>query len=357
MESNVSIYLNHFVWAPYFKEGKRQLGLGLEEIGDELMLMDAFPRPLFAKEGLAWRGRLIHRLMQALPWQTHGEALWVDGDPALRHQQWGGPGFELRVPASRLDEVMRVLLPLVRQLRAHVMVPSRRFWFISKETTSADSQTLLNAWDPAWQTPPMEGAARRAMVIAGLKARLEPLGFAFSSESEEWFRFTRPLKLGGGYQIVRASANFRLVLKAVSERALQIAIERGAVPEGTTLDFNSPNGMVVVQDMERVSDYPFDTIAYQEDADWYFEEFERLFLPALEHLQSAKALYEWYWDECWSPYCSQREGIFRIYAARFLPDADFFRAVDGYLEKHPKGPVADYARFMRTQPMFSDERL
>jgi hypothetical protein len=357
MESNVSIYLNHFTWAPYFKEGKRQLGLGLEEIGDELMLMDAFPRPLFAKEGLAWRGRLIHRLMQALPWQTHGEALWVDGDPALRHQQWGGPGFELRVPASRLDEVMRVLLPLVRQLRAHVMVPSRRFWFISWTTVSPDSEAQLNAWDPAWQTPPMKGAARRSMVIAGLKARLEPLGFAFASESEESFRFTRPLKLGGGYQIVKAALNFRLGLKVLSERDLQMAIERGTVPEGTTLDCKSPNGMVVLQDMERVSDYPFDTIAYQEDAAWYFEEFDRLFLPALDHLQSAKALYEWYWDERWRPYNSDQKGRLSVYAARFLPDAEFFPIVDGFVAKYPKGGPAVFARFMRTQPMFSDERL
>ena len=240
MESNVSIYLNHFVWAPYFKEGKRQLGLGLEEIGDELMLMDAFPRPLFAKEGLAWRGRLIHRLMQALPWQTHGEALWVDGDPALRHQQWGGPGFELRVPASRLDEVMRVLLPLVRQLRAHVMVPSRRFWFISWTTVSADSEAQLNAWDSPWQTPPMNDAARRTMVIAGLKARLEPLGFAFASESEESFRFTRPLKLGG-YQIVNASLNFRSDLMVLSERALQMAIERGGSARRDNFGLQEPD--------------------------------------------------------------------------------------------------------------------
>ncbi|MEX1166007.1 MAG: hypothetical protein WEK74_03905, partial [Hydrogenophaga sp.] len=244
-----------------------------------------------------------------------------------------------------------------RQLRAHVMVPSRRFWFISRHTVSADSETQLKEWDSGWQTPAISDEARRAMVIAGLKARLEPLGFDFASESEESFRFTRPLKLGGGYQIVKAALNFRLGLKVLSERALQMDIEQGTVPEGTTLDCKNPNGMVVLQDMERVSDYPFDTIAYQEYAAWYFEEFQRLFLPALEHLHSAKALYEWYWDERWKPYNSGQKNSHSVYAARFLPDEEFFRAVDGFLEKHPKGPVADYARFMRTQPMFSGDQL
>jgi hypothetical protein len=118
-----------------------------------------------------------------------------------------------------------------------------------------DSEAQLNAWDSAWQTPPMKDVARRSMVIAGLKARLDPLGFAFASESEESFRFTRPLKLGGGYQIVNAALNFRLGLMVVSERAHQIDIQRGAKPEAATLDCKGPNGMVVLQDMERVSDY------------------------------------------------------------------------------------------------------
>lgn len=227
MESNVSIFLNHFIWAPYFKQGGRQLGLGLEEIGDELMVMEQFPEPALAERCLAWRGRLLHRLMQQLPWQTHGSALWVDGDPALRHRQWGGPGFELRVPANRLDEVMRVLMPLVRQLRAQVMVPSRRFWFTYWNNVSPGAETQLQDWDPAWQTPPMKDKARRSLVISGLKSRLEPLGFALEEGPEASFWFSRPLRPGGGYQIVRADVGFRLQLKVTSARYLRVQQQRG----------------------------------------------------------------------------------------------------------------------------------
>ena len=238
----VSIYLNHFIWAPYFKQGGRQLGLGLEEIGDELMLMEQFPEPGLADRCLAWRGRLIHRLMQQLPWQTHGNALWVDGDPALRHRQWGGPGFELRVPANRLDEVMRVLMPLVRQLNAHVMVPSRQFWFTFWNSVSPGAETQLNDWDPAWQTPPMKDKPRRALVIAGLKSRLEPLGFALEEGPEASYWFMRPLRPGGGYQIVRAYVGFRLQLNVTSARYLRIQQQRGGGAGESHVEWVQPGG-------------------------------------------------------------------------------------------------------------------
>lgn len=151
----VSIYLNHDIWLPIFQKGRGRLGLNLEEIGRKLMMMEQFTcSPAWVDGCLAWRGRLIHRLMQQLPWQTHGSALWVDGDPALRHRQWGGPGFELRVPENRLDEVMRVLMPLVKQLQAHVMVPSRSLWFKYWNSVSPGAENQLQDWYAAWQAPP-----------------------------------------------------------------------------------------------------------------------------------------------------------------------------------------------------------
>lgn len=359
MESNVSIYLNHFVWASYFRAGGTQLGLSLEAIGDELMLMDTFPDPGLADRCLAWRGRLIHRLMQELPWQTHGSALWLDGDPAQRHRDWAGPGFELRVPGHRLDEVMRVLMPLVKQLRAHVMVPSRRFWFTFWNSISPGAEAQLQDWYPGWQTPPMDDAARRAMLIQGLAARLEPLGFELEEGPRARFRFTRPLKLGGGYQMVcDGGVPFHLTLKVTSARLLYMDKEMGRHLLSDVLRGFDAEGLVISHDMSRVSTYPFDTIGYEEDAAWYFEEFERLFLPALEHLQTARAVYEWYWDEKWEKVSTGRWLWMSIYAARYLPDAAFFPIVDQFMSKYKTdNPNHAFGRFIRAQPQFVDEQV
>lgn len=202
----------------------------------------------------------------------------------------------------------------------------------------------------------MKDKARRSLVISGLKSRLEPLGFALEEGLEASFWFTRPLGPGGGYQIVRAYVLFRLQLNVTSARYLRIQQQRGG-QENPTLNGYSPEGVVVSQDMDRVSAYPFDTIAYEEDAAWYFEEFERLFLPALEHLHTARDLYDWYWEERWKPYNSHQGGMYSIYAARYLPDAGFLPIVDQFLVAVPKGPMNEFAQFMRTQPMFSDELL
>jgi hypothetical protein len=347
MDTNVSIYLNHYVWAPYFKEGGAQMGLGLQEIGEQLMQMDTFPEPVLAKRCLAWRGRLVHRLMQQLPWTTHGSALWVNGDPLLRHQQWGG-----------LDEVMRVLMPLVRQLRAHVMVPTRQFWFVFWNIFSPGAPAQLQDWDPTWQTPPMRDDERRAVVIDGLKSRLEPLGFEFEMEEgpDRRFWFTRPLRPGGGYQLVHTDRIFHARLLVTSARYLQLEQLRGG-GASNTLKGVAPAGIVLLQELERISAYPFDTIGYQEDAAWYFEEFDRFFPPALAHVHTAKDLYEWYWDDCWSSFGGSQGGIYSLYAARFLPDAEFLPIVDRFMAEVPRGPMNEFAQLMRKQPVFKDELI
>ena len=359
MEASVSIYLNHFVWASYFREGGAQLGMSLDSIGDQLMRMDTFPNPGLADRCLAWRGRLIHRLMQELPWQTHGSALWLDGDPAQRHRDWAGPGFQLRVPEHRLDEVMRVLMPLVKQLNAHVMVPSRRFWFTFWNSVSPGAEAQLQDWYPGWQTPPMDDEARRAMLIQGLATRLEPLGFELDEGPRARFRFTRPLKLGGGYQMVcSGGVDFHLTLKISSARMQSIEAQLGMSPSSVALKGHDAAGVVVDNHMQRVSTYPFDTIGYEEDAAWYFEEFERLFLPALAHLQSARAVYEWYWDERWEAVSTGR-GLWRAYyAARYLPDEQYFPIVDDFLaSSHPESPARRLVLFLRDQPQFVDEQI
>ena len=78
----------------------------------------------------------------------------------------------------------------------------------------------------------MKDAARRRVVIAGLKARLEPLGFAFASESEESFRFTRPLKLGGDSLV--GSTEVGQVGASRSLYYFRRAANRLAVGAGTT---------------------------------------------------------------------------------------------------------------------------
>jgi hypothetical protein len=355
----VSIYLNHYVWASYFRVGKRQDVPGLQAIGDELMLMDTFPDPGLADRCLAWRGRLIHRLMQELPWETHGSDLWLDGDPAQRHRDWAGPGFELRVPGHRLDEVMRVLMPLVKQLRAHVMVPSRQFWFTFWNSASPGAEAQLKDWYPGWQVPPMDNEARRAILIQGLAARLEPLGFELEEGPRSRFRFTRPLKLGGGYQMVSAAGvPFHLTLKVTSARMLHMRVQEGRAAANAPLRGDEPAGLVVDHDMQPVSTYPFDTIGYEEDAAWYFEEFERLFLPALEHLQTARAVYEWYWDEKWEKVSTGRWLWMSIYAARYLPDAAFFPIVDEFMSKYQTdNPNHATGRFLRAQPQYVGEQV
>lgn len=171
---------------------------------------------------------------------------------------------------------------------------------------------------------------------------------------KETFRFSRPLRLGGGYQMVCSrGVLFRLSLTVTSARFLRIQQQLGKAKENAALNGYGAEGVVVDQDMEWVSSYSFSNNAYEEDVAWYFDEFERLFLPALEHLQTARDLYEWYWDERWKPFATGR-GLWRsIYAARYLPDAAFLPILDEF-KAEVDFPIHGFAQFMRTQPQFSD---
>lgn len=356
----VSIFLNHHIGLSAFSNCQGRTEAELEELGNELMRMERFREGADIRRSLARRDRLILRLLQELPWQTHGSALWVDGDPALRQHQWSGPGFKLRVPENRLDEVMKVLIPLAMQLAAQVLVPSRRFWFTHWTLIKLNAERQLQAWYPAWQTHSMEDDARRAMLIKGLGARLEPLGFEFEEGPGDMFRFTRPLKLGGGYQMVSSGGTgfFLIRLKVTSARMLHMQAQLGRAPASAALRGFEAEGLVIDHDMLNAHTHPFGCLDYEEQATWYFEEFERLALPALEHLQTARAVYEWYWDDKWENGFKDRWLWRSIYAARYLPDAEFFPIVDQFISKYKTdNPNHAFGRFIRAQPQFVGEQV
>lgn len=284
--------------------------------------------------------RLIVRMLQMFPIETHGQTLWCGRNP-LTDPVFKSPGLCLiRVAPEYRLEVLKRLLPLARELFLTVAVPEMDL-FVERIRDPSDFMATrfydIGELDPDWSKHLLTPKQREKLLFRALSDALVPHGFEPLPDTVFKSSFSRPLRKGGGRQVIRFSDG-GMDAFVQSERLLSIMHVCG-----WKVELKSANVVSLSQSCLGQQDDP-DACVWRggtdspEEIAWAVEDILRLLLPQLDHLHTAQDLWqrlsqpdgdfpgfsdvdrlkEWFMPDPGHTSCSNR-----LYAARCLPDEDF----------------------------------
>lgn len=274
---------------------QRQAGVGMYEA------VRMFLKDVDREQTYAWSlTRLVMRLLQAFPFETHRSTIWCDRHP-LREPVFRSDGVRLiRVAPGQLETVLRRLLPLARELFLAVAAPGLSLYVDrtgDPDDFKARPMEALKALDPNWSEHRMPAEAVDALFQKELAAALLPHGFTLLEAKGAYaFAFWRPLRLGGGRQVISYGNGNELKAEVQSERYQ--AIKRSLDWPDELCDA----GVAVMSlSEERQRDnsdwgrYPGQGggVASLEHVRWAIEDILRLILPQLDALHTAQDLWNW----------------------------------------------------------------
>jgi hypothetical protein len=168
--------------------------------------------------GCADTGRLLTRLLQAFPFETHGFSIWGGRHP-LHEPLFRNEGVRLiRVAPEQLETVLWQLLPLARELFLSVAVPGLKL-YVDRSGDPKKFQghplALLETLDPQWREHRMPRDKVDALFQQALTKVLHPHGFHVLDEKGAFrFAFWRPLRLGGGRQVISYGGGLRVEVQS-----------------------------------------------------------------------------------------------------------------------------------------------
>lgn len=128
----------------------------------------------------AYLRRLLVRLEQRFPFQLFGQSVWCGRHP-MHDPVYSGDGVRLiQVASGMLDDVLRHLLPLARELFLAVAVPSQNFYvhreFREEQFETNDSERLRSL-DQCWSQHRLSTEQVDRQFQLALGDFLKPLGF------------------------------------------------------------------------------------------------------------------------------------------------------------------------------------
>lgn len=248
--------------------------------------------------GTAGTGRLLTRLLQTYPFETHGHSVWGGLHP-LHEPLFRSERVRLiRVAPEQLETVLRQLLPLARELFLSVAVPGLNLYVDRSgdpKRFQAHPLALLKELDPNWREHRMPEDTVDALFQQALATALQPHGFSVLNERGAYnFAFWRPLRMGGGRQVISYGGG-GLEAEVQSERYLGVKL--ALFP---TAGWSSAAVAKLTLSAERQRDnadwgtYPDQGggVASPEHILWAVEDILRLILPKLDALQTAEDLWK-----------------------------------------------------------------
>ena len=353
---------------------QRQPGLDIYQAVREFLR-----EPKEYKYGNASTGRLVKRLLQAFPFATHGHSVWGGRHP-LHEALFRSEGVRLiRVAPEQLETVLRQLLPLARELFLSVAVPGLSLYVDRSgdpKNFKAYPLALLEELDPNWREHRMPDDRVDALFQQALSTALHPHGFHVLDEKGAFrFAFWRPLRLGGGRQVISYGGG-GLRVEVQSDRYW--GVKRAVFP---TIDLSSAAVANWTLSAERQRDntdwgtYPDQGggVASPEHILWAVEDIQRLILPKLDALQTA--------EDLWHLRCRpvEQEGWFPgladlaravawfgsvnkhmdvmndwLYVARVLPEEDYEQLLSAWELASRKEVTADVLTPLQTERHLPD---
>lgn len=327
----------------------------LEEINKNLSVKrDAYPESDLQ--------RLLLRLLAHLPFETHGQSHWCGRHPVTA-PLYKRPGLRLiRVTPEHRTEVLKHLLPLSRELFLTVVLHDEEF-FVERcrfeKDYKAQREFMLWDLDPNWTKLRLTPKQREKQLCRALGDALAPHGFVHLPDKVFYNTFARPLRLGGGQQVIQFGDHLRAYVE--SDRLLSVmrAIGLNAAPNVVSFD----HSVLVQQAGPEAGAWAGGSDSPEEIA-WVVEDIQRLLLPVLDRLHTAQDLWEWLSQPRALPsgrfpgfsdfselkeWCCTRQNFFdlsvAIYAARCLPDETFHpllqmwrEAAEANSKLHPEHP-------------------
>lgn len=292
--------------------------------------------------------RLLLRLLEHFPFETHGQSHWGGRHPVTA-ALYSRPGLRLlRVAPEHRTEVLKRLMPLARELFLTVALPDQNCFVercrFEKKVVSSNTW-LLSELDPDWDTPRWTPKQCEKKTFRALSDALLPHGFAHAPEEEFPNTFVRPLRGGGGLQVIKFADH--LFVDILSERMMSVFHETGrnaSLAQAAVLRFNW-------DDMVRWA--PAQDVVWRgagglganspEEVAWAVQDLERLLVPVLDRLHTAQDLWDWVSQPKNMPQVPSFPGLsdldqlrawcltggslprlfIPIYAARCLPDETF----------------------------------
>lgn len=305
----------------------------LEEINKNLSVkQDAYPESELE--------RLLLRLLDFFPFETHGQSHWCGRHPVTT-PLYKRPGLRLiRVAPEHRAEVLKRLVPLSRELFLTVVLHDEEF-FVERcrfvKDYKAQREFMLWDLDPNWTKGRLTPRQREKQLCRALSDALAQHGFLHSPDQVFHNTFVRPLRLGGGRQVIQFGDHLRAYVESDRLLSLQRA-----------LGWNIPPNVVSFERSILAEQAEPDACVWRGGADsaeeiaWVVEDIQQFLLPVLDQLHTAQDLWEWQRRPRALPsghfpgfsdfselkeWCCTRQNFFAlseaIYAARCLPDETF----------------------------------
>jgi hypothetical protein len=333
----------------YFGSEVENQGRDLQTVADELTAST-----FETSTGTARMRRVVKRLLQHFPWETCKDDVWLGCHPLDDPSVVSTPRvLVVNVAAARAEDLLRVLMPLTRQLFVSVAVPSFDLFVEyghSVETTNIHPRHLVARFDSGCLSKP-DLDATVAYLAKGLKEVLEPLGFTdIGKVGGSLSTFERPLAGGGGKQVLGFDGANGIVAYAKSERFREVRAKTSGFP-GFELDSSGVVELFLGEARKRIDpgwigDDP-GGMGWEEEMLWAIEDMTKILVPLMQCMQSSKDLFDWYFDAAhakmnrssfsdWSRDIKDKGGYtnatLALYAARYLPDEQFFPMLDEWMQ-------------------------
>lgn len=334
--------------------------------------------------------RLLLRMLDHFPFETHGQSHW-DGRHPVKAPLYSRPGLRLlRVAPAHRAEVLKRLMPLARELFLTVVLHDQDC-FVERsqyeKQFESNGKWLLSELDPDWEKPRWTPKQREKKAFQALRDALLPHGFEHAPTNNFPNTFVRPLREGGGLQVIKYSDH--LFVDVLSERMMSVQHETGrtsSLADAAVLKFDWSDlvrwghaqdvvwggaGGLGAESPEQIA--------------WAVQDLERLLMPVLDRLHTAQDLWEWVSQPTNVPNARSFPGFSNldqlrvwcrtgqrlidlnsmVYAARCLPDEQFHSLLCFYREatedsmlRHPDHLgiktwmkfVEAYERMPRTSP-------
>ena len=172
--------------------------------------------------------RLLLRLLEFFPFETHGQSHWGGRHP-LTAAFYSRPGLRLlRVAPEHRTEVLKRLMPLARELFLTVVLHDRDC-FVERSRFEKKIESsgwwLLSDLDPDWEKPRWTPKQREKQLLRALSDALLPHGFEHAPEKGFPNTFVRPLRVGGGRQVIQLGDHLNAYVQ--SERLMSVLHDTG----------------------------------------------------------------------------------------------------------------------------------
>ena len=125
--------------------------------------------------------RVVERVLSMFPWESACDEIWCGVHPLLDAslQNTTAKVWTLQVAPAHAPEVLRMLMPIARQLGVSVAVPYFNF-FVDAAQALAEREVYpektVAKYDPRWNEA-LDVPAAKKRLYEGLTALFEMLGF------------------------------------------------------------------------------------------------------------------------------------------------------------------------------------